>query len=118
MVRKVTATKKADSAGYALERNGVRVVIPLLDRLVAADVPGLQTLLKQELAAGVREIVFDLARTETLDSSGIGLLIAANNSAMGRQGSVQLTNVADEILHLLQSMRLVERLHASGRPGR
>jgi anti-anti-sigma regulatory factor len=52
-----------------------------------------------------------------LDSSGIGLLIAAANTAARRGGRVSVTNVSADILRLLQMMRLIDRLNATGRPG-
>ena len=76
------------------------------------EAPALQAALKQEIAQGVKEIEFDLAKTRSLDSTGIGLLIAASNSLTALQGSVRLTQVAPSLLKLLQGMRLVERLHA------
>jgi anti-sigma B factor antagonist len=117
MGRKVTTKGKAAQTPWAIERNGSATRVTLPASLTAAVVPELQPLLKQEIAAGVHTLVFDMAGTATLDSMGIGLLIAANNSMLVKQGSVQLINVAEEILRLLQSMRLVERLHATGAAG-
>ncbi|MCC6489439.1 MAG: STAS domain-containing protein [Candidatus Hydrogenedentes bacterium] len=96
-----------------LERDGARVRILLGAQLTAAVVPEVQAALKQELDAGISEFEFDLSSTEALDSSGIGLLIAASNSLSRTHGSIRLVNVAPEIMKLLQSMRLVERLHAT-----
>jgi anti-anti-sigma factor len=100
--------------GFEISRDGGRARVTLLENLTATEVPELQPALKQDLAAGVREIVFDLARTVSLDSTGIGLLIAANNSLAPMQGAIRLINVSPDILKLLQSMRLVNRLHATG----
>ena len=61
------------------------------------------------------EIVFDLAATVMLDSSGIGLLIATSNTIARQQGRVRVLNLSADILRLLQSMRLASRLNASGR---
>jgi len=59
--------------------------------------------------------VFDLSSTAMLDSSGMGLLIAAANSVVPQGGKVRVTNVGPEIFRLLQSMRLTARLNVSGR---
>jgi len=77
------------------------------------DVPGLQAGLKNEIASGVREIVFDFASVEMLDSSGIGLLVATNNSLAAVQGTIRLERVSVDLMKLLRSMRLVDRLHAT-----
>lgn len=98
---------------HTIVRNGKQARVTLGEQLIAADVPAFQSALKQEIGAGVREIVFDMARTVSVDSTGIGLLIAANNSLTSAQGAIRLVNVSSDILKLLRSMRLVDRLHAS-----
>ncbi len=82
--------------------------------LVASIVPELQAVLKAELQEDGLEVVFDFAQTAMLDSSGIGLLIATHNSLSRRQGRIRLINVAPDILQLLQTMRLINRLNATG----
>lgn len=98
---------------FEIVREGMKTQVTLGEKLTAADAPRLQVALKQELGSGVREIVFDLSNTTMLDSTGIGLLIAASNSLGSVQGSIRLANVSLDILKLLQSMRLVDRLHAT-----
>jgi len=83
--------------------------------LIASDVPDLQAALKQQLQRGVDEIVFDLAATVMLDSSGIGLRIATCNTMARQQGRIRVINVSQDILQLLQSMRLTGRLNATGK---
>ena len=100
-------------ATFKIVRKGGNVVVTLQAKLTANEVPKLQPALKKEIADGGRDIVFDFASTATLDSTGIGLLIAANNSLAPVQGAIQLINVSSDILKLLQSMRLVDRLHAT-----
>jgi anti-anti-sigma factor len=99
--------------GFEITRDGAQAQVTLQAKLTAMEVPLLQPALKHELAAGVREIVFDLSETVSLDSTGIGLLIAANNSLAPMQGAIRLINVSPDILKLLQSMRLVGRLQAT-----
>ena len=60
-------------------------------------------------------MVFDLASTAMLDSSGMGLLIATANSMTPIGGKVRVINVCSDIFHLLQSMRLTARLNVSER---
>lgn len=100
---------------FEISRDGGQARVTLREKLTAAEIPALQPALKQEIAAGVCRIIFDLARTTSLDSTGIGLLIAANNSLQAVQGEIRLVNVSSDILKLLQSMRLADRLHAEGR---
>ena len=100
---------------YEIEQNDKQGSVKLMGDLTAVLVPDLQTGLKQMLNGGTSEVVFDLAKTAMLDSSGIGLLIAAANSLARSGGKVRVTNVSPDILRLLQSMRLVGRLNVTGR---
>jgi anti-sigma B factor antagonist len=102
-------------ANYNIQATGKNCSVTPTGDLTAHVVPELQAAIKQQLQQGVSEVVFDLAATAMLDSSGIGLLIATSNSLSRQQGRVRVINVAPDILQLLQSMRLVTRLNASGR---
>ena len=101
-------------AEIAITRTDNQSQLLLATRLTAVEAPTLQAALKKEIAAGSRTIVFDLAATTALDSTGIGLLIATSNTLATMQGSIRLQNVAPDILKLLKHMRLAERLHAAG----
>jgi serine/threonine-protein kinase RsbW len=103
-------------AAYVVEQKDQLGSVKLEGDLTAATVPDLQTDLKQLLNRGARELVFDLASTAMLDSSGMGLLIAAANSLAPSGGKVRVTNVCPDIYRLLQSMRLTARLNVSVMP--
>jgi len=98
-----------------IERSGAKVTITIPGDFTAPGVPELQAALKKELEQGARELTFDLAATSVLDSSGIGLMVAACNSLARVQGMIRVVNVSQDIQQLLQSMRLVRRLNVSGR---
>ena len=100
---------------YTIERNNRQSRVVLAGDLTASSVGGLQAALKTELNAGVDEVAFDLSKTVMLDSSGIGLLIAAHNSLTRTRGKVSVQNVSPQILQLLQTMRLVSRLNVNAR---
>ena len=102
-------------SNYKIERDKNRCQVVMEGDLTATNAGGLQAALKQELEQGVNELTFDLGRTVMLDSSGIGLLIAAYNTMTRSRGRVQVQNVSAEILQLLQTMRLVTRLNVNGR---
>jgi anti-anti-sigma factor len=104
-----------DMAAYVIEQNDQQGSVKLAGDLTAALVPDLQAGLKDILNKGARELVFDLSSTAMLDSSGMGLLIAAANSMASSGGKVRVTNVCPDIFRLLQSMRLTARLNVSGR---
>lgn len=101
---------------YSLQRTGDHACSVLFSGdLTAASVPALQTDLKQQLESSVSEMVFDLTGASMLDSSGIGLLIAAANSLARKAGKVRVVNASADVFQLLQSMRLTSRLNVSAR---
>lgn len=104
-------------SSYQMERTGEGCRLTVNGGLTAVLVPELQQALKAEVDKGAQQITFDLAETRMVDSSGIGLLIAASNTLSQRHGKLSVINTAPEILRLLRSMRLVSRLNISGRPG-
>jgi anti-sigma B factor antagonist len=100
---------------YVIEQKELEGFVNLEGDLTAVRVPELQVALKQVLERGVRDLIFDMSGTVMLDSSGIGLLIAASNTLARQGGKVRVTNVSPDIFHLLQSMRLTARLNVSVR---
>jgi anti-anti-sigma factor len=103
-------------ATYVIEHKDRQGSVRLTGDLTAAMVPDLQAGLKDMLNKGARELVFDLAGTRMMDSSGMGLLIAAANSVAPNGGKVRVTNVCPDIFRLLQSMRLTARLNVTAIP--
>jgi len=102
---------------YKIKRTDENVAVAVGKQLTMAEVPELQNALKAELQNRTVECVFDFANTKSLDSSGIGLLIAANNTLAPAGGKVRLINLSEDFMKLLRSMRLVDRLNASGKQG-
>lgn len=74
--------------------------------IVASQVPALRSELKTIMTEGVADLVMDLSQTRMLDSTGIGLIVAAHNSLGKYGGSIRLIHVSEEISSLLRSMRL------------
>jgi len=107
------AGKKLRGTVFALEREGTRLWVMPGPKLSHVEVPDLQSALKQEIASGAREILFDLGATKILDSCGIGLLIAARNSLAAVQGGIRLVNANVHVYEQLQYLRLVDLLHVS-----
>ena len=104
-------------SSYRMEHSGESCRLAVNGGLTAVLVPDLEQALKAEVEKGAQQITFDLAETRVVDSSGIGLLIAASNTLAQCNGKLFVINTAPEILRLLRSMRLVSRLNISGRPG-
>jgi anti-sigma B factor antagonist len=101
--------------GFDITRDGPRLVVTPSGELVASVVAGLKSELQRALEEGAGEMEFDLSATSMVDSSGIGLMIAAYNSLSARKGNVRVSGVSDDIFRLLQSMRLDKRLNVTKR---
>jgi anti-anti-sigma factor len=102
-------------AFFTVQKNGPKSVVLLEGDLTITQVNDLRAAVTGEIGAGANEVVFDIARTRLLDSSGIGLLIAAGNTMAKKSGIVRVINAAPELVRLFQSMRLVSRLNVSQR---
>ncbi len=100
---------------YNMEMTETRCRLGMHGPLSAIVVPELQQELKAGIEKGIREITFDLADSDMMDSSGIGLLIATSNTLAQKEGRLAVINTAPELLKLLRSMRLVKRLNIRGR---
>lgn len=101
---------------FDVERDGAEARVAMGEKLTATVAPALQAALKDAINTGAREIILDMNATLAIDSTGIGLLIATNNSLTAVQGKIRVINASDDILGLFRSMRLIERLNASAAP--
>lgn len=107
--------EKENMSHYTLETNGQGLLVKLGPELTASIVPELKEALRAALEQTGQEMVFDFDQTGTLDSSGIGLLVATHNSLQQRQGVVRIVHVSPDIMRLLQSMRLDKRLNVTAK---
>jgi anti-anti-sigma factor len=83
--------------------------------LTLAEAQQLRPRLQQAVAEGISSVVFDLGRSDVVDSSGIGLLIATHNSLKAKGGRLRVVNVSPEILNLFKAMRLDRHFAVEGR---
>lgn len=99
---------------HTIELQDKHLNLVLNGDLLAADVPDLQKALRAALKPAVMEMTVDLHRSTMLDSTAIGLLIAASKSMARQRGRLKVVNASQEIYHLLQSMHLVKFLNVTG----
>jgi len=83
--------------------------------VLASSMSGLRPAMRDLVRSGVREIVVDLAATSMIDSTGVGLLLAAFNSMQAAGGKFSIVHASDEILELLRTMRMHQHFSVSGR---
>ena len=81
--------------------------------IVAATVPRLREAMHGLLGQGERAIVLDLASVQMVDSSGLGLLIAAHNSLRRAGGQLAVIHVSGEIMDLFTTMRIHQHFSVS-----
>ena len=95
---------------FDLKNDGVVLTVILAGDFTAGLIPALKPATQKALDEGATDIVFDLAKTLTLDSTGIGFMIAVYNSLAKKGGTMRVINVSGDIMRLMQSMRLDQRL--------
>lgn len=91
-------------------RDGTKAVLQVGGDLVSSTVPGLRPLLRDLLQEGARELVMDLGAARMVDSSGIGLLMAAYNSLEKVGGTLTVVHASPDIRELFTAMRLNQHL--------
>lgn len=120
IIRKYADSFAYNDAGNALriikelptEGNGMdtdpdtQVQMTLEPRLSAQDAPSLREFFRERIQEGARRIVLDFSRVESIDSVGIGLLVATHNSLAKLGGALVLISVPRDIYQLLTLMRL------------
>lgn len=91
-----------------------RVIVRPSGDVVAASVPALRSAMREIVGRGARELVVDLTNAEMVDSTGIGLLIAAHNSLNRMGGKLAVIHASGEILDLFRGMRIHQYFTVSG----
>ena len=74
---KVAATTEAYGVAMEVRRHRGWAVVDITGDLDMASAPALRTLILQLLSAGTRLIAVDLTATDFVDSTGLGMLVAA-----------------------------------------
>jgi serine/threonine-protein kinase RsbW len=82
--------------------------------IIAASVSEMRLLMKGLLEDGVHRLVIDLTDVKVIDSSGIGMLVAAHNSLSRQGGELSVIHASEELLDLLRAFRLDRHFSISG----
>jgi len=90
------------------------VVRPSGDTIVAATLPELRLKMRGVVEEGVRDLVIDLTAVRMVDSSGLGLLIAAHNSLRKVGGQLAVIHASNDLLELFHSMRMHQHFTVTG----
>jgi anti-anti-sigma factor len=98
----------------AIEKENTAVIKPECD-IVASKAKEFRDELKALITAGAVELTIDLGSVEMVDSVGLGVFIAAQNSLVEVDGKLTVCNVSDDICKLFKTMRLDQHFAVTGR---
>lgn len=90
------------------------VVFSVEKDVVATNSGELRELLRGLVAGGARAVELDFSKVGMIDSSGLGMIMAANFSLRKLDGALSLTHCSEDILELFQSMRVDQQMSISG----
>lgn len=90
---------------YQIQREGDVAVLELHGVLDVASAPTFQTALQSILDEGGNRVAVDMADVSFMDSSGLGVLIAAYRRLSGGGGQIALVNVVPAVHKVLQLTR-------------
>jgi anti-anti-sigma factor len=90
------------------DQSAERTVLRLDQDLVASTVPDVKKQLKDMVKQG-KPVAVDLQEVTMVDSTGIGLLMAAHNSLQQNGHVLEILNASEQIAKLFQTMRLDKR---------
>ena len=85
--------------------SGILILHPQGPSLDAASSTGLKDALREQIAAGEHELCVDLDEVESMDSTGLGVLIGAFRQLDGR-GTIRLTGVRPMVRTLLDMTQM------------
>ena len=92
---KVTAT---DYGSYRL--------IQASSRISVDDHDDLETVLDAEISAGHYKLIIDMKNVAHFDSTGLGLLVTANNRLTEENQTLTLVNVSERVMNVFKLTRL------------
>jgi anti-anti-sigma factor len=98
-----------------IDVQGDRAVATIDGDLTAATAPRWRDSLVQLTKQDIRHLVIDLSTASIVDSSGIGLLLAAHNSIQRRGGQMEVIGASEDLVVLFRTMRLDKHFPVAGR---
>lgn len=102
----VLLTKRVAREDGGMTATESQKTISMPEKISAQEMPVMREEFKALILSGVRELTLDFAAVRSIDSVGIGLLVAAHNSLAKLQGRLMLVGVGPEIHQLLTLMRI------------
>lgn len=94
-----------------MQVHGNTVLVAEIKELRAANANGFRDWVRSSMAGGQKNIDVDLSQTMFIDSCGLGVLVALQQIARGKQGAVRLLRpppLVQQILELTRMHRIFE----------
>ena len=88
---------------FSFDDRGSHGILACTGRLNIASAPMLRHAVEAALGEGHPLLVLDLESTETLDSSGLGALVASYRSALQRGSELRIANVGPQLRLVLHT---------------
>jgi len=88
------------------KRNVTKKTIKPKKDIVASIAESMKKDLLKLIKQGIKELTIDFAVIETIDSVGLGVLIATHNSLESAGGKLKIKNVSNNIYKIFKTMRL------------
>lgn len=87
-------------------REGSQATLFVGTDLISSTVPKIKSDLKQLLDDGVSDLSIDLSAATTIDSAGIGCIVATSNSIQQTGGNLAVSGASAEIYQLFSMINL------------
>jgi anti-sigma B factor antagonist len=81
-------------------------IVKLPKRLMMADAADARAAIKDIITQGSGKLIFDLADTEFMDSSGLAVLVSSLQAARKQAGDVRLVHMGNTVRALFELTRL------------
>ena len=91
---------------FRIARHGAVTLVGVGQELTLRSGAELKELLAERVEQGERQFVFDFAETEFIDSAGLGALISMSKLVHGREGTMRLMRLNDEMRRLFELTKL------------
>ena len=89
------------------EREGVTILDPKGKITIGSGDVALRDSVRGALDSGAMKILINLENVSTIDSSGIGELVAAFTTVSNRGGDLKLSNLSPKVTDILQITQLI-----------
>ena len=90
----------------SVDRSGDVLAVAVFGQLVASNRSELKHSIFEELDRGARQVRIDLARTDYIDSAGLGVLLQLSKKIRELGGELRISNVSDEFRTLFKLTKL------------